>query len=43
MKFVVGAAIVIVALLLVGVFRRAGWKKKPHWGPGGPGGPGENG
>jgi hypothetical protein len=32
-KVIVGAAIVIVALLLFGMFRRKGWKTKPKWGP----------
>ena len=28
MKIIVGAAIVIFALLVIGVFRRKGWKQK---------------
>ena len=33
MKVIVGAAIVIFALLVFGVFRRKGWKQKRHAGP----------
>ena len=32
MKVMVGAAIVIFALLVFGVFRRKGWKQKRHTG-----------
>ena len=33
MKVIVGAAIVIFLLLVIGVFRRKGWKQKRQTGP----------